>query len=170
MSATRTPAITVRACAVILNGDEICLIHRARADGDQHSLPGGLVHEDEEVPAALRRELKEELDLDLAALSAQPELRWVQDQFTTRPGRTEPFRRLHLIHLLHLPDHARHTLAATEQDAHDHTRVIWVNIEQAARLHLYPAVGDTLATLTHATEPNGPVLLAPATDQTYNWR
>jgi 8-oxo-dGTP diphosphatase len=166
----RPPAITVRVCAGILNGDEICLIHRARPEGDQHSLPGGLVHQNEAVPAALSRELKEELDLDLTSLPRQPELRWVQDHFATRPGSPEPFRRLHLIHLLHLPDSARQALATTEQDAPDRARVVWVSVEQAARLHLYPAVGDTLATLTHAAGINGPVLLPPATDRTYNWR
>ena len=35
----------------------MALIYRQRPCGDQYSLPGGLVHADEEVPAALAREL-----------------------------------------------------------------------------------------------------------------
>ncbi|MFE2093371.1 NUDIX hydrolase [Streptomyces sp. NPDC059460] len=52
-----TPAIAVRTCVAILRGDKICLIHRRRPGGDQYSLPGGLLHPDEEASAALAREL-----------------------------------------------------------------------------------------------------------------
>ncbi|QDN54177.1 NUDIX hydrolase [Streptomyces sp. S1D4-20] len=166
-AATPSTAIAIRTCAVILEGRQICLIHRQRPDGDQYSLPGGLVHADEEVPAALARELKEELDLDLSALPGRPELRWVQDQITTRPGSDAPFRRLHLIHVLHVPPHARHTMAATEQDAEDHARIVWTDLDQAARLHLYPAAAEALSAL--ATQAS-PVLLPPITDRTYSWR
>ncbi|MEU7384201.1 NUDIX hydrolase [Streptomyces sp. NPDC042207] len=173
MSATQpteaapSTAIAVRTCAVILEGRQVCLIHRERPDGDQYSLPGGLVHADEEVPAALARELKEELDLDLSVLPGRPELRWVQDQITSRPGSDAPFRRLHLIHVLHVPPHARHTMAATEQDAEDHASIVWADLDQVARLHLYPAAGEALSDL--ATQAS-PVLLPPITDRTYSWR
>jgi 8-oxo-dGTP diphosphatase len=162
------PGIPIRVCAVILNADEICLIRRHRPDGDQHSLPGGIVNEDEEISAALRRELHEELDLDVAALPRPPELRWVQDQHTIRPGRSGIFCRLHLIHLLHLPNHARRALAATEQDAEDEASVVWVDVAKAAGLHLYPAAGDALASASGTTA--GTVVLPPITDETYAWR
>jgi len=68
-------ALTVRACCVILHNGQIALIHRQRPDGDQYSVPGGVVHADEEVPAALARELSEELRLDLSVLPRPPELR-----------------------------------------------------------------------------------------------
>ena len=102
-------ALTVRACCLILHDGQVALIHRQRPGGDQYSVPGGVVHADEEVTAALARELEEELGLDVTALPRPPELRWVQDQITTRPGSTAPFRRLHLIRVLpDLPSHARH--------------------------------------------------------------
>ena len=162
------PGIPIRVCAVILNRDEVCLIRRHRTDGDQHSLPGGIVNADEPIADALARELREELDLDVTALPEPPRLRWVQDQHTTRPGTPGTFRRLHLIHVLRLPDAARHGLAAAEQDAEDDAAVVWIDLEKAAELHLYPAVGEALSavkrTMTDA------IALPPITSETYTWR
>jgi 8-oxo-dGTP pyrophosphatase MutT (NUDIX family) len=164
-------ALTVRACCVILHDGQVALIHRQRPGGDQYSLPGGLVHADEEVPAALARELNEELGLDVTALPCRPELRWVQDQITTRPGSTAPFRRLHLIHVLPgLPPHARHAMSATEQDAEGYARIVWKRIGQAAHLHLYPAAGAAIETLAGTCGQPAPVLLPPITDQSFRWR
>jgi ADP-ribose pyrophosphatase YjhB (NUDIX family) len=164
-------ALTVRACCVILHDGQIALIQRQRPDGDQYSVPGGVVHADEEVPAALARELSEEFCLDLSSLPQAPELRWVQDQITTRPGTGAPFRRLHLIHVLpDLPARARHAMAATEQDAEDEARIVWTEVGQAKRLHLYPAVGEALAALADSGSQHGPVLLSPITDRTFRWR
>ena len=47
--ASPVTTLTVRACCVILHDGQVALIHRQR--------PGGLVHADEQVPAALAREL-----------------------------------------------------------------------------------------------------------------
>ncbi len=163
-------SLTVRACCIILQDGQLALIHRQRPGGDQYSLPGGLVHADEEVTAALGRELNEELGLDVSALPYPPELRWVQDQITTRPGSTAMFRRLHLIHVLHLPPHARHAMAATEQDAEDYARIIWTPAGQAARLHLYPAAGAAIETLVGTCGQPVPVLLPPITDKSFRWR
>ena len=86
---------------------------------------------------------------------------WVQDRLTTRPGSSVPFRRLHLVHLLgDLPSHARDGMAATEQDAEDDARIIWTRIDQAARLHRYPAIGDAIETLASTCGQPAPVLLA----------
>lgn len=164
-------ALTVRACCIILHDGHMALIRRQRPDGDQYSVPGGIVHADEEVPAALARELREELCLDLSDLPCQPELRWVQDQITTRPGKVAPFRRLHLIHVLpDLPASAQDAMAATEQDAEDEARIIWAEIGQAARLHLYPAVGEAIANLASTPSHHAPVFLPPITDRTFRWR
>lgn len=165
------PTLTVRACCVILQDSQVALIHRRRPDGDQYSVPGGLVHAHEEVTAALARELNEELGLDVTALPRQPELRWVQDQITTRPGSSVPFRRLHLIHVLPgLPPRARNAMATTELDAEDNARVVWVRVGQAAHLHLYPAVGTAIETLLGTSVKPVPVLLPLMTDQGFRWR
>ncbi|MDX3855784.1 NUDIX hydrolase [Streptomyces sp. AK02-01A] len=164
------PTIAVRACAAIVEGNEICLIHRYRPDGDQYSLPGGLLHPNEEVPNALARELKEELDLNVTSLPDQPKLCWVQDQTTTRPGSNRPFRRIHLIHVVSIPRDVRHTMATCELDADDRTRVVWIPVAKATAVHLYPAAGEALRQLANFAAPPSHMMLPPITDQTYDWR
>ncbi|MEV6676291.1 NUDIX hydrolase [Streptomyces erythrochromogenes] len=164
------PAVPVRTSAVILDGHQICLIHRRRPTGDQYSVPGGLVHDIEPIPDALVRELREELDLDLGQVPDPPQLRWVQDQISHRPGTTTPLRRLHLVHLVTLPPGVRHTIATTEQDAEDHTEVTWVDCDEAAGLHLYPDIRPALDGLPDTGTGTGPVWLRPMTDRTYQWR
>ncbi|SEC76837.1 ADP-ribose pyrophosphatase YjhB, NUDIX family [Streptomyces sp. 2131.1] len=166
------PALPIRVCAALVEGDlaaggELCLIRRERPTGAQYSLPGGILHPDEQVPEALARELREELGLDVAALPGRPRLLWAQDQATTRPGRPGTFRRLHLIHLLAVDREVRAALPAAELDAEDRTRVVWVTLAEAAGLHLYPPVGPALGGLTG---PAADVLLPPVTDRTYAWR
>lgn len=163
-------ALTVRACCLILHDGQVALIHRQRPDGDQYSVPGGVVHADEDVAAALARELDEELGLNVTALPRPPELRWVQDQMTTRPGTTTLFRRLHLIHVLDLPPRARQAIAETELDAEDYARIIWTPLGRAAGLHLYPAVGAAVSGLARPCVEAGPVLLPAITDENYRWR
>ncbi len=60
----------MRVCAVLIHDGRLCLIRRQREAGFQQSLPGGLVEDGEEPETALRRELLEELGLDLAVLPA----------------------------------------------------------------------------------------------------
>lgn len=162
------PAVPVRACALILSGRDVCLIHRRRPTGDLYSLPGGIVEHGEDALAALARELGEELGLDTQALPEKPKLRWIQEQSTTRPGDSRPFLRRHLIHTLHLPTHLRHHLASAEQDADDTTRVVWIEHTEAAVLHLYPAIGGVIR--EPAIQAPGTVVLRPITDSTYAWR
>ncbi|MFF7442954.1 NUDIX hydrolase [Streptomyces sp. NPDC008122] len=168
MTRSQPSGVLVRACALVINADEVCLIRRLRTEGDQYSVPGGLRHLGEGTAAALARELKEELGLDTDQLPEPPVLRWVQDQTTTRPGTPEPFERLHLIHTLNVPDGIRSRIATTEQDANDTTQVVWVPLAQAAALHLYPAIGSVLT--APAGTSTGPVELPPMVDGTYRWR
>ncbi|MCX4755089.1 NUDIX hydrolase [Kitasatospora purpeofusca] len=83
-------------CAALLHDDRLALIRRDRPDGVQHSLPGGLVEPGEDPHAVLRRELLEELGLDLDDLPTRPRLCFAQDQATARPGRRRrPHRPAH---------------------------------------------------------------------------
>ncbi|MFJ2864078.1 NUDIX domain-containing protein [Kitasatospora sp. NPDC087314] len=163
----------VRVCAVLVHDGRLCLIRRQRSAGLQHSLPGGLVEdEDGEDPIdALRRELIEELGLDLAVLPAPPVLRFVQDQETERPGEVELFRRRHLVFTAHLPVALAQTVAETEQDDPGRAPVVWLPAADAAGLHLYP---DVAAVLGQAVRPDtaagGPVLLPAMTAASYQWR
>ncbi|MFE1874974.1 NUDIX domain-containing protein [Streptomyces sp. NPDC059496] len=146
------------------------VIHRYRPTGDQYFVPGGLVHHIEPIPEALARELREELDLDLGQIADPPQLRWVQDQISHRPGTTTPLRRLHLVHLVTLPPGIRHTIATTEQDAEDQSEVTWIDCDEAASLHLYPAIGPALGGFPDTANSTGPVWLRPMNDITYRWR
>ncbi|MEU9047332.1 MULTISPECIES: NUDIX domain-containing protein [unclassified Kitasatospora] len=163
--------VPVRVCAVLVHDGWVCLIRRQREAGLQHSLPGGVVEdEDGEEPAdALRRELLEELGLDLTVLPAPLVLHFVQDQETKRPGETTPFRRRHLVYVAHLPDHLVQAVAAVEQDDAGQAPVVWLPVADAAGLHLYPDVG---AVLDQAVRPvaGGPVLLPAMTTTSYQWR
>jgi 8-oxo-dGTP pyrophosphatase MutT (NUDIX family) len=123
---------------------------------------------DEEGPAALARELREELDLDIRTLGDPPVLCWLQQQATTRPDSDVLFRRQHLIHVLEAPDHIRGLIAATEQDANDATKVIWIPLAEVAALHLYPDAARTLA--AYSGPPHSIVELAPMQDHSYRWR
>ncbi|WP_395292226.1 NUDIX domain-containing protein [Kitasatospora hibisci] len=163
----------VRVCAVLVHDGRVCLIRRQREAGLQHSLPGGLVEdEDGEEPAdALRRELLEELGLDLAALPAPPVLRFVQDQETEQPGESAPFRRQHLVFTAHLPDHLAQAVAPVEQDDPDQAPVVWLPVADAASLHLYPDVGAVLRQAVGLdAAAGGPVLLPAMTSASYQWR
>jgi hypothetical protein len=50
------------------------------------------------------------------------------------------------------------------------TRITWMRVDQAARLHLYPAAGAALQTLAGPCDQPIPVLLAPITDHSFRWR
>ncbi|WP_282204269.1 NUDIX domain-containing protein [Kitasatospora fiedleri] len=165
--------VQTRVCAVLVHDGRVCLIRRQRSAGDQHSLPGGVVEEEDgkDRVDALRRELLEELGLDLAVLPAPPVLRFVQDQETERPGEAEPFRRRHLVYVAHLPDHLAAAVAAVEQDVPDEAPVVWLPVADTAAPHLYPDVG---AVLGQAAWPDGtaggPLLLPAMTTTSYRWR
>ncbi|MFC5890365.1 NUDIX hydrolase [Kitasatospora aburaviensis] len=134
---TSTVAGPVRVRAVLVHDGRVCLIRRQREAGLQHSLPGGVVEDEggEEPADALRRELPEELGLDLAVLPAPPVLCFVQDQGAERPGETTPLRRRHLVFTAHLPDHLAQAVAAVEQDD-----PVWLPVADAAGPDLLPGV------------------------------
>ncbi|MFD9063271.1 NUDIX domain-containing protein [Kitasatospora purpeofusca] len=143
------PGIAVRVCAVILQGREMCLLHRPSPESDQYVLPGGLVLPGEDVSQALGRALGAVIGLDVAALPAAPRLQWVQDQLAERtPSGARVLRRLHLIHLLRVPLAERRAIAEAGRATGNPARVVWRDVLQAAALDLSPAVGDVLGSLS----------------------
>ncbi|MFJ3791453.1 NUDIX domain-containing protein [Kitasatospora sp. NPDC090091] len=166
-----TAQARTRMCAVLLHDGCLALIRRDRPDGVQHSLPGGLIEPGEDPHAALRRELFEELGLNADDLPEPPVLRFVQEQETERPGESVSFRRRHLVYVAHLPDHLAAAVAAVEQDDPDRAPVVWLQVADAAALHLYP---DAAAVLDQAVRPDtaaagGPLLLPAVTGASYQW-
>ncbi|MGP3977147.1 NUDIX domain-containing protein [Streptomyces sp. 8N114] len=86
--------IKVRTSALVFCDDEVALIRRDRSNSVLYTTIGGNVEDAEPLPQALRRELSEELSLDLDQAEGG-ELLWVVDQRVSRPGATPPPRKLH---------------------------------------------------------------------------
>ncbi|MFE2352385.1 NUDIX domain-containing protein [Kitasatospora cineracea] len=168
--------VPVRVCALLVAPDgRVCVIRRHRPGGLQHSLPGGLLADGEQPTDALRRELREELGLDLAAAGAEDVdlvLRFEQYQESRRPVRAGLFRRRHLVHVVHLPRPLADDVALVELDAEDATEVLWLAPADLAGAHLYPDVGEHLVDAVTQAPPGGagPVLLPAMTDASYQWR
>ncbi|NGO77748.1 NUDIX hydrolase [Streptomyces sp. YC504] len=162
--------IKIRVAAALFHNDQVALIHRSKNGRDQYTLPGGNVDDGEAIPAALARELDEELGLNLQHLSRQPELTWIQDAMLTRPGSTPSPRKLHLVFRLHIDQAQRARLRTVE---HDDTagagHLIWSHYKETADKALFPPVP-----LAELPAPDAPVTAAqawalPLNDTNYQW-
>jgi ADP-ribose pyrophosphatase YjhB (NUDIX family) len=166
--------VKMRTGALVFCGDDVALIRRDRPTGSHYTPPGGNVETGEDLHDALRRELAEELHLDLADATT-PELCWVQDQMVTRPGPTPPPRKLHLIFRCFITAEVRTRLATIEYDelpdgSSEPGIIEWVNYRNTAEIPLFPLIGVALAHLPTPYAAIGNPLLPAATDANYTWR
>lgn len=56
-----------RVSAIIIDSEKILLMHRIKSNNDYFVLPGGSVEENEDKVRALKREIKEETNLEIEA-------------------------------------------------------------------------------------------------------
>lgn len=165
--------VKIRVGALVFCGADIALIRRNRSTGSHYTPPGGNVRHAEHLLDALRRELDEELQLDLDE-ATPPELCWIQDQMVSRPGPAPPPRKLHLIFRCHITPDVRARLATVEYDdlpdgSSEPGIIEWVNYRKAEDLPLFPLIGSAISALTASDAPAGNLYLPPVTDETYVW-
>lgn len=165
--------VKIRVGALVFCGDEVALIRRDRPGSVHYTPPGGNVEPGEDLTAALRRELAEELDLSPHQATA-PDLLWVVDQRVSRPGPTPAPRKLHLIHRLHVTPEVREVLAVEEYDeqpdgGHEIGVVEWVDYRGAADLPIFPLIGGALAALPDPHALVADAALPAVTDDDYVW-
>ncbi|WP_433513817.1 NUDIX hydrolase [Nonomuraea sp. CA-143628] len=172
---TTTPfsRVKVRTGALVFCGDDVAFIRRDRPTGSHYTPPGGNVRHAEALLDALRRELDEELRLDLDD-ATPPELCWIQDQMVTRPGPTPPPRKIHMIFRCHITTDVKSRLAAAEYDnlpdgSQELGIIEWLDYHKAAELPLFPLIGSALTALPTPHAPTGNAWLPPITDSNYTW-
>jgi 8-oxo-dGTP diphosphatase len=163
--------IKYRTACLLFCGVEVALIQRRRSDGDHYSIPGGNVDQGEDIHDALRRELAEELHLDLDDADGL-QLAWLQDQMVHRPGPTPAPRKLHLVFRAFITETVRGGLAPVEHDDLEDGDIVWLDYRELPSVHLYPDVGASAAALAdpRALISASDVLLPPLNDRTFQWK
>ncbi|MGW6569695.1 NUDIX domain-containing protein [Streptomyces sp. NPDC054975] len=161
--------IKIRVAALIFNGDEVALIKRVKNGTEQYTVPGGNVDPGEPVPAALARELREELDLDVERADAAPRFTWLIDAMVSRPGSTPP-RKLHMVFRLSISDAVREALSPVEyDDTAGAGELFWIRWQETKDKALFPPlpVADLAAPAVGLDA--GAALLPGLDDSNYHW-
>lgn len=96
-------------------------------------IPGGRIEPEESLPDALRREVKEELDIDL---TGEPVLVNAQDIFV-------PAKDLHVVRLTYTLTADIETINLSDE----HQEFTWVSPDTLSTLNLEPFLKETLARL-----------------------
>jgi 8-oxo-dGTP diphosphatase len=106
-------------CAVIVDGQKVLAAKRPtyKDQGGLWEFPGGKLHENETPAEGIKREIMEELGVDIAVISQQ---RSVVHEYTTKS--------IELIPLL-----AKIVGGDIQPDEHD--EIIWVDINEVRQLH-----------------------------------
>ena len=160
--------IKIRVCALIQCRDEVVLIHRRKNNEDSYTIPGGNVDHGEDITEALKRELNEELDINFAYIEDQPVFMALQDQMVSRPGTTPPPRKLHMIFRMAIKPEIKEMISSTEMDDLGEGKIVWMKIQDAAHLHLYPAAGELLMGMSK-NKPTSSFLPA-MTNRNFSWK
>lgn len=165
--------IKIRTSALVFCGDDVALIRRDRVDSTHYTTIGGNVETAEGLPDALRRELAEELALDIDQAEGG-DLLWIVDQKVSRPGATAPPRKLHLIYRFHVTPAVRNGLAQQELDelpdgSHEVGVIEWVDYRKTAELPIFPPIGPYLAGLPCPRAIVADAALPAVTDTNYRW-
>jgi 8-oxo-dGTP pyrophosphatase MutT (NUDIX family) len=155
----------VRVACVVVCNDEFALIQRKTEDGEQWTLPGGNV-EEEDIETAIIRELDEELGLT----GVKPELLCLQDMLIHRPDKEGLYRKLHIVFRVVIDTATREKLKIVEADDLSDGSVKWIAKASLADLHMYPSINMFLFNLPSLSDPVVPSVLPPLTDETYSWR
>jgi 8-oxo-dGTP diphosphatase len=167
----------IRVAAIVQCEDEVALIHRKKNGEDSYTVPGGNTDDGEEIPVALERELKEELNIDFPLFLEDPTFLGFQDQMVSRPGTTPPPRKLHVIFGVIIDSKNKYLLPKIESDDLGDGNIVWMKIKDAEKVHLYPAVGevfkhlaDNLGESKNSHKRLAPKLLPSMTDKNFVWK
>ena len=137
-----------RTVGIVLDGERV-LIHRSEMD-DFWSLPGGRVEMMESAEGALRREMREELEIDVHI----GRLVWIVENFFEYDG--NPYHEIAFYFLMILP-HDSHLYGRGESFAGNEEGLKltfkWYKIDELKKLELYPAfLKDRLRSIPGNTE------------------
>lgn len=125
--------MNVRVAGVLRRNDAVLTLKYHYPEGDVYALPGGGVEADESCEAALLREFREEVRLDVAFGS----LLYTGDMMASAKRK----RTLHLIFTVDCDEQQQPRLDAAETTANT---LVWLPQADLGKVMLYPDVGKAL--------------------------